>query len=135
MQLSPLIRFSLPLIVTGSSEQQIIILPQTCDITLTKGMRHLRGPMVQMIVIELQIIAVDKIRTGSRTNTWYNLYMNFIIKYYSICRCSYWVNNDRCGYLFVIIVIVFEKIIRHNHLSKRISSPMEFISKTPSLSI
>lgn len=36
--------------------------------------------MVQMIVIELQIIAVDKIRTGSRTNTWYNLYMNFIIK-------------------------------------------------------
>ena len=47
---------------------------------MTKGMRHLRGPMVQMIVIELQIIAVDKIRTGSRTNTWYNLYMNFIIK-------------------------------------------------------
>ena len=80
MQLSPLIRFSFPLIVTGSSDQQIIILPQTCDITLTKGMRHLRGPMVQMIVIELQIIAVDKIRTGSRTNTWYNLYMNFIIK-------------------------------------------------------
>ena len=40
----------------------------------------MRGPMVQMIVIELQIIAVDKIRTGSRTNTWYNLYMNFIIK-------------------------------------------------------
>lgn len=36
--------------------------------------------MVQMIVIELQIIAVDKIRIGSRTNTWYNLYMNFIIK-------------------------------------------------------
>lgn len=36
--------------------------------------------MVQMIVIELQIIAVDKIRTGSRTNNWYNLYMNFIIK-------------------------------------------------------
>ena len=80
MQLSPLIRFSRPLIVTGSSEQQIIILPQRCDITLTKGMRHLRGPMVQMIVIELQIIAVDKIRIGSRTNTWYNLYMNFIIK-------------------------------------------------------
>lgn len=80
MQLSPLIRFSLPLIVTGSSEQQIIILPQRCDITLTNGMRHLRGPIVQMIVIELQIIAVDKIRTGSRTNTWYNLYMNFIIK-------------------------------------------------------
>lgn len=135
MQLSPLIRFSFPLIVTGSSDQQIIILPQTCDITLTKGMRHLRGPMVQMIVIELQIIAVDKIRTGSRTNTWYNLYMNFIIK--NIIRYV----DVHIGLIMIGVEFIryhsdwIRKEILHNHLSKRISSPMEFISKTPSLSI